>query len=429
MATIKDRLQSAWDAFMNRAPTPKDIDYGEITYFRPDRPRLTRGNERSVITAVLNRIAMDASAIDIKHVRLDENQRFQEELRTSLNRCLTLEANIDQTGRAFIHDVVLSMLDEGCVAVVPIKASESIFTSPSFKIGELRTGKIVQWHPKYVKVQIYNENNGRKEEILVPKRAAAIIENPMYAVMNEPNSTLQRLMRKLRILDSVDEIAGSGKLDMIIQLPYVIKSEARREQAEHRRKEIERQLEDSRYGIAYTDGTERIVQLNRSLDNNLQAQIEYLMKTFLSQLGITEEIMNGSADENVMQNYYTRIIEPILSAITDEMKRKFLTETARSQGQSIEFFRDPFKLMPTSNIAEIADKFTRNEIMTSNEIRQIVGMKPSDDPSADELRNKNLNQSAEAAAGEDKIKQALAEEEIAEQGKGQIQNGEEKVRL
>lgn len=392
MSTLNDRVRNAWNAFTGRDPTPV-YNYGQSSSVRPDRPRLSRGNERSIVTAVLNRIAMDCSSISIQHVRLDENDRFIEEIDDRLNECLITEANIDQTGRAFVQDIVLSMLDEGCVAIVPTYATKNIKTHDSFDIFEMRTAPVIEWYPQYVKVRVYNDKNGRKEDIVLPKKSVAIVENPFYAVMNEPNSTLQRLMRKLSLLDYVDEQSSTGKLDLIIQLPYVIKSEARRLQAEQRRKDIEMQLSGSKYGIAYTDGTERITQLNRSVENQLLNQITELTSMLYSQLGITKEIMEGTADEKTMNNYYSRTIEPILSAITDEMKRKFLTQTARSQRQSIVFFRDPFKLVPTSDLAELADKFTRNEIMTSNEIRQIVGMKPSDDPSADELRNKNLSQS------------------------------------
>ena len=394
MSTLNDRVRNAWNAFTGRDPTPA-YNYGQSSSVRPDRPRLSRGNERSIVTAVLNRIAMDCSSISIQHVRLDENDRFIEEIDDRLNECLITEANIDQTGRAFVQDIVLSMLDEGCVAIVPTYATKNIKTHDAFDIFEMRTAPVVEWYPQYVKVRVYNDKNGRKEDIVLPKKSVAIVENPFYAVMNEPNSTLQRLMRKLSLLDYVDEQSSTGKLDLIIQLPYVIKSEARRLQAEQRRKDIEMQLSGSKYGIAYTDGTERITQLNRSVENQLLNQITELTSMLYSQLGITKEIMEGTADEKTMNNYYSRTIEPILSAITDEMKRKFLTQTARSQRQSIVFFRDPFKLVPTSDLAELADKFTRNEIMTSNEIRQIVGMKPADDPSADELRNKNLSQSNE----------------------------------
>lgn len=396
---IMDRLQNAWNAFMNRDPT-KIVDYGMSSSIRPDRVRLTRGAERSIINSICTRIAIDASSIDIKHVRLDDNQRYVSEVDSGLNTCLTLEANLDQTARAFIQDVVSSMLDEGCVAVVPVDTSLNPDFTNSYDILSLRTGKILEWYPSSVKVRVYNERTGKKEDIIVKKRNAAIIENPLYSVMNEYNSIMQRLIRKLALLDITDENTASGKMDMIIQLPYTIKTEARREQAEKRRKDIETQLAVSKYGIAYIDGTEKVTQLNRSVENNLMKHIEYLTSMLYSQLGITEEIMNGTANEQTMLNYNNRTIEPILAAITDEFKRKFLTKTARSQKQSIEYFRDPFRLVPVNNIAEIADKFTRNEIMTSNEIRQIVGMKPSDDPKADELRNKNLSQPKEEMEAE-----------------------------
>lgn len=386
------RLKSAWNAFCNRDPTNWYGNMGTGYSYRPDRPRLSRGNERSIVTAVYNRIAMDAAAVNIQHVRLDDNGRFLSEVDSGLNSCLTLTANTDQTGRAFLQDVVLSMLDEGCIAIVPVDTTCNPEISSSYDILTMRTGKILEWRPQHIMVRLYNERTGQKEDIWVPKHTAAIIENPLYAVMNEPNSTMQRLIRKLNLLDVVDEQSSSGKLDLIIQLPYVIKTEARRQQAEKRRKDIEDQLAGSQYGIAYTDGTERITQLNRAVENNLMSQIEYLTSMLYSQLGITQSILDGSADDRTMLNYYNRTIEPILSAITDEMKRKFLTKTARSQRQSVAFFRDPFRLVPVNELAEIADKFTRNEIMTSNEIRQIVGMKPSTDPNADELRNKNLSE-------------------------------------
>ena len=391
MSRFTDRLSHAWNAFMNKDPTRyynPSVSYSN----RPDRIRLTRGNERTIVTSVYNRIGIDCAAIDIKHVRLDERGRYIETIDSSLNSCLTLEANIDQTGRALRQDIVMSMMDEGCVAIVPVDTDIDPTESDSFKIESIRTGKILEWYPKDVRVRIYNDRNGRFEERILPKKMIGIVENPLFAVMNEPNSTMQRLTRKLNLLDYVDEQNGAGKLDLIIQLPYIIKTEARRQQAEARRKDIEAQLAGSKYGIAYTDGTEHITQLNRSVDNQLFNQIEGLTRMLYSQLGITEEIMNGTADEAAMNNYYNRTIEPIMSAIVDEMKRKFLTKTARSQKQSIQFFRDPFKLIPTSELAEFADKFTRNEIMSSNEIRQIVGMQPSNDPSADELRNKNLSQ-------------------------------------
>lgn len=389
-AALPARLKRAWNAFMNRSPTYNNIGPGY--YCKPDRMRFTRGNERSMVTSVYNRIAIDASSINIRHVRLDDNGRFLSVMDSGLNNCLSSEANTDQTGRAFIQDAVMSMLDEGCVALVPVETDRNPNREDSYKILIMRTGQIVEWHPQHVKVRVYNEWTGEKEEVLLSKSAVAIVENPLYAVMNEPNSTMQRLIRKLNLLDAVDEQSGSGKLDLILQLPYVIKTEARRKQAEQRRKDIEDQLAGSKYGIAYTDGTERIVQLNRPVENNLMKQIEYLTSMLYGQLGITQSVMDGTADEKTMLNYHNRTIEPILSAIVDEMKRKFLTKTARSQLQSIEFFRDPFRLVPVNDIAEIADKFTRNEIMTSNEIRQIVGMKPSADPKADELRNKNLSE-------------------------------------
>lgn len=389
---VLDRLKHAWNAFNNKDPTRDWGDYGPAYSYRPDRATFTRGNERSLATSVYNRISMDASAIGIMHVRLDEDGRFTEPMKSGLNECLTVEANLDQTGRAFIQDAVMSMLDEGCVALVPIETSFDPAHSDSYDIRNMRTGRIVQWYPEMVKVSVYNERAGKKEELILPKRMVAIVENPLYAVMNEPNSTMQRLIRKLNLLDAVDEQSSSGKLDLIIQLPYVVKGEMRRQQAEQRRQDIEKQLTGSKYGIAYTDGTERITQLNRSVENNLMAQIEYLTSMLYSQLGLTQSILDGSADEQTMLNYYNRTIEPILAAIADEMKRKFLTKTARTQGQSIMFFRDPFGIVPVSQIAEIADKFTRNEIATSNEIRQVIGWKPSDDPSADELRNKNLSE-------------------------------------
>ena len=389
---VLDRLRHGWNAFMNRDPTYAQ-DLGPSYYYRPDRPRFTRGNERSIVTSVYNRIALDASAITIQHVRLDENGRFLSTIDSDLNKCLTLDANIDQTGRAFLQDAVMSMLDEGCVALVPVETDVDPNDTDSYKIFSIRTGKIVEWRPKHVKVRVYDERTGRKEDITLSKSSVAIVENPLYAVINEPNSTMQRLIRKLSLLDVTDEQTASGKLDLIIQLPYIIKTEARRQQAEQRRKDIEMQLAGSKYGIAYTDGTEHITQLNRSVENNLMKQVEYLTSMLYSQLGITQTILDGTADEKTMINYYTRTIEPIVSAIVDEMKRKFLTKTARSQRQSIEFFRDPFKLVPVNDIAEIADKFTRNEILTSNEIRQIVGIKPSNDPKADELINSNISQS------------------------------------
>lgn len=392
---ITDRLQHAWNAFVNNENRSRYYDRGHISSYKPDRVRFTRGNERSIVTSVYNRLALDASSMSIKHVRLDENGRFTEEIDSGLQNCLNIEANIDQTGRAFLQDVVMSMLDEGCVAIVPVDTTMNPMLSGSYEINTMRTAKILEWYPAHVRVRLYNDRKGIHEELILPKANVAIIENPLYAVINEPNSTMQRLIRKLNLLDVVDEQTSSGKLDLIIQLPYVIKSEARRKQADERRKDIEMQLSGSKYGIAYTDGTERITQLNRPAENNLMNQVQYLTDMLYSQLGLTQSILDGSADDKTMLNYYNRTIEPILAAIVDEIKRKFLTKTARAQKQTIMYFRDPFKLVPVNDIAEIADKFTRNEIMTSNEIRQIVGMKPSKDPDADELRNKNLNKSAE----------------------------------
>ena len=390
--TFGSRLKHAWNAFLNRDPTDYYQNVGPGYSYRPDRPRLTRGNEQSIVTSVYNRIALDASSISIQHVRLDGNNRFTSVVDSGLNGCFNLEANVDQTGRAFVQDVVMSMLDEGCVALVPVDTTLNPEITGSYDINSMRTGKILEWHPQHIKVRVYNDRTGQKEDILVPKSIVAIIENPLYAVINEPNSTMQRLIRKLNLLDVVDEQSSSGMLDLIIQLPYTLKSESRKKQAENRRQDIVDQLAGSKYGIAYVDATERITQLNRPIENNLMSQIEYLTSMLYSQLGVNQSVLDGTADEKTMLNYYNRTIEPIVSSITDEMKRKFLTKTARSQMQSILFFRDPFKLVPIADLAELADKFTRNEILTSNEMRQIMGMKPSDDPNADELRNKNLNQ-------------------------------------
>ena len=409
-----NRIQRGWNAFSNRDPTNDSNDQGMSYFYRPDRPRFTRGNERSIVTSVYNRIALDVSAINIQHVRLDDNGRFSSVIESGLHNCLTLDANTDQTGRAFIQDAVMSMLDEGCVALVPIETDKDPDTG-SFEIFSIRTGKIIEWRPKTVKVRTYNARTGKKEDIYVPKNSIAIVENPLYAVINEPNSTMQRLIRKLSLLDVTDENTASGKLDLIMQLPYTIKTEARRKQAEDRRKDVEMQLASSKYGIAYADATERITQLNRPVENNLMKQIEYLTSMLYSQLGITQTILDGTADDKTMLNYYNRTIEPIVSSIVDEMKRKFLTKTARTQKQSIMFFRDPFKLVPINDIAEIADKFTRNEIMTSNEIRQIVGMKPSDDPKADKLINSNISQSKMDIMGQNKTEN----EETNEGGKNQ----------
>ena len=396
-----NRLQHGWNAFRNRDPTPNYYD-GEAGYsYRPDRIRLTRGNERSIITSIYNRIALDVAQVDIKHCKLDENGRFISEVKSKLNNCLTVEANIDQTARAFRQDIVISLFDEGCIAIVPIDTTINPKVSDSYDICSMRTGKIVEWYPSKVKVNVYNERTGKREDLVLPKKSVVILENPFYAVMNEPNSTLQRLKRKLALLDISDEQTASGKLDLIIQLPYLIKSDARRQQAEQRRKDIESQLAGSKYGIAYTDGTEHITQLNRSVENNLLKQIESLTATLYSQLGITQAVMDGTADEKTMLNYNNRTIEPIVSTIVDGMKRIFLTKTARTQRQSICSFHDPFRLVPVNDIAEIADKFTRNEILTSNEIRQIIGIKPSEDPKADQLINSNISQSNNMMPEED----------------------------
>lgn len=396
MPTLRKRIKNAWNVFTSRDPTEQPVfhDYGISYGYRPDRIRLTRGNERSIVNAVYNRIAIDVASIDVKHVKTDENDLFVEEIDSLLNDVLQTEANIDQTGRNLMIDAVISLLDEGVIAIVPVDIDENEETD-SFDVLSLRVAKIIQWYPEHVKVRVYNEKTGYKQDIVINKRSVCVVENPFYSVMNEPNSTLQRLIRKLNLLDAIDEQTGSGKLDIIIQLPYVIKTEARKKQAEDRRKDIEAQLAGSKYGIAYTDGTERITQLNRPAENNLLTQIEYLTSMLYSQLGITEEVLNGTADEKTMLNYYNRTIEPIMSAIVDEMKRKLLTWNARKEGQSIKFFRNPFKLVPVTEMAEIADKFGRNEILTPNEIRGIVGFKPSDDPQANELRNRNISQSNE----------------------------------
>lgn len=397
--SFSSRLKHAWNAFMNRDPTTNSYEgypyyYGGSSYSN-FRPRLTRGHERSIVTSVINQIAIDVAQIDIKHVRLDDKGRFESEINSGLNECLTLNANLDQTGRAFKQDIVMSLLDEGHVAIVPVDTRFDPTDTQSIDILSMRTGKVTKWFPDAVQVNVYNELTGSREDITLPKSMVAIIENPLYSVINEPNSTYQRLVRKLNMLDAVDEQSSSGKLDLLIQLPYTLKAKSRQEQAEKRRKEIEMQLTGSKYGIAYVDSTEHITQLNRSVENNLMSQIEYLTKMLYSQLGISEEVLNGTADEKTMLNYRNRTIEPIVSAIVDEMKRKFLTKTARSQKQSIECFANPFKLVPVNNVAEIADKFTRNEIMTSNEIRQVIGMMPSSDPKADQLVNSNISQSDE----------------------------------
>ena len=416
--SLISRFKNSWNAFLNRDPTYYSYkDVGVSSYYRPDRVRFSRGNEKSLVTSIYNRISLDVAAVKIKHVRLDDNNRYKEEIDSGLNNCFNLEANMDQTGRAFIQDIVMSMFDEGSVAIVPVETDKNPDVTDSYEILSMRTGKILEWYPNRVKVRVYNELTGKKEDIIVPKNTVGIIENPLYAVINEPSSTMQRLIRKLNLLDAIDEQSGSGKLDLIIQLPYIIKSEARRQQAENRRRDIESQLSGSKYGIAYTDGTERITQLNRPVENNLMKQIEYLTSTLYGQLGITQGIMDGTADEKTMLNYNSRTVEPIVSAIVDELKRKFLTKTARSQKQSILFFIDPFKLVPVNDIAEIADKFTRNEILTSNEIRQIIGIKPSNDPKADKLVNSNISQPEQDNAEQTKI----TEENIKG---GENQNGE-----
>ena len=414
---IFDRLQHAWNAFMNKDPTYNYQGVGMGYSYRPDRPRLTRGNERSIINSIFNKIALDVASIDIVHCKLDENNRYIETIDSGLNNCLTLEANIDQTGRAFIQDIVMSMLDEGSVAIVPVDTTLNPKDTNSYDIVSMRTGKILAWYPEHVRVQLYNERTGKKEELILPKKTVGIIENPLYTVINEQNSTMQRLKRKLALLDMVDEQNSSGKLDLIIQLPFVVKSDARRQQAEKRRKDIEMQLVGSKYGIAYTDGTERITQLNRPVDNNLFTQVESLTSMLYSQLGITQSVLDGTADEKTMLNYYNRSIAPFVDAIVDELKRKFLSKTARTRKQSIQAFRDPFKLVPVNELAEIADKFTRNEILSSNEIRQIIGRKPSKDPKADQLVNSNISQPNQGQPMDDEMT------EYYDEG-GENQNGE-----
>ena len=414
---IFDRLQHAWNAFMNKDPTYNYQGVGMGYSYRPDRPRLTRGNERSIINSIFNKIALDVASIDIVHCKLDEDNRYIETIDSGLNNCLTLEANIDQTGRAFIQDVVMSMLDEGSVAIVPVDTTINPKDTNSYDIVSMRTGKILAWYPEHVQVQLYNEKTGKKEELILPKKTVGIIENPLYTVINEQNSTMQRLKRKLALLDMVDEQNSSGKLDLIIQLPFVVKSDARRQQAEKRRKDIEMQLVGSKYGIAYTDGTERITQLNRPVDNNLFTQVESLTSMLYSQLGITQSVLDGTADEKTMLNYYNRSIAPFVDAIVDELKRKFLSKTARTRKQSIQAFRDPFKLVPVNELAEIADKFTRNEILSSNEIRQIIGRKPSKDPKADQLVNSNISQPNQDRPMDDEMT------EYYDEG-GENQNGE-----
>ena len=395
--TLMTRIKNSWNAFRNRDPTMFYNEPGMSYTYRPDRPRFTRGNERTIATSVFNKIAMDVAAVDIRHCRIDENGRYIEDMKTDFNECLTLEANIDQSHRAFRQEAVMSMFDEGIIAIVPIETKGDPILSTSFDIKSMRTGKIIEWFPRSVKIEVYNDQTGRKEQIIMPKKSVAIVENPLYSVINEPNSTLKRLVRKLALLDAIDEQSASGKLDLIIQLPYAVKGELKQQQADKRRESIVEQLRDS-HGIAYIDGTEKVIQLNRSIENNLPKQIENLTNTFYSQIGITSTIMDGTADEQTMLNYNNRTIEPIVSAIVDAMKRSFLSKTARTQGQTIMAFRDPFKLVPINNIAEIADKLTRNEILTSNEVRQIIGFKPSKDPKADQLRNSNISEAKNSVA-------------------------------
>lgn len=387
---FRNGFAHGWNAF-NRDPTRLPYVYGQSYARNPTQINLRFGNERSIIASIYNRIGIDVAAVSIQHVRVDQNGRYTGAIDSGLNECLTTKANIDQAGRAFIQDVAMSLCDEGSVAIIPVDTTENPDITNSYDINSMRTGKILEWYPSHVRVEVYNERIGRREELILPKSTVAIVENPLYAVMNEPNSTLKRLIHKLNLLDAVDEQSGSGKLDLIFQLPYVIKSEARRKQAEQRRKDIEEQLSGSKYGIAYTDGSERVHQLNRPAENNLMAQITYLTSMLYSQLGMTENVFNGTADEAEMLNYYNRTIEPILAAITDAMKMAFLTKTARTQGQTIAYFREPFKLVPVNNLADIVDKFTRNEVLSSNEVRSLIGYKPVNDPKADELRNKNIN--------------------------------------
>lgn len=423
MARLRDRLQHAWNAFFGR-DHPVKVDYGAGSYHRPDRTFILGGSDRSIVTSICNRIAIDVAGVPIQHVRVDINNRYVADIDSSLNDRLTLEANKDQTGRAFIQDLVMTMFDDGCAAAVPVDTSLDPAKSSSYEIYSMRVGKIVQWHPDHVRVRVYNDAIGRREEILLPKKQVAIIENPLYSIMNEPNSTLQRLIRKLNMLDKIDEQSASGKLDLIIQLPYVVKTKTKEDQAEKRRKAIEEQLNGSKYGIAYTDGTEKITQLNRPIENNLLNQIEYLTNQLYGQLGLTPEILNGTADEKAMLNYNNRTVEPILAAIVNEYRRKFLTKTARTQGQSIMFIMDPFKLVPVDNIADIADRFTRNEILSSNEIRGIVGFKPVADERADELRNKNLNENDAQLMGEPvTTENQYGSDGVPESHPQEIQNG------
>ena len=423
---FKDRIQHAWNAFFNNRDPTEHYTYQDlgVSYgYRPDRMRFSKGNERSIITSIFNRIAVDCAAVDIKHVKLDENGRYEKDAESGLNYCLTQEANIDQTGRAFIQDVIMSMMDEGCVAIVPVDTTLDPKKTESFDIKSLRTGKILEWYPAHVKVRVYNDRTGKKEDITLPKKFVGIVENPFYAVMNEPNSTLQRLIRKLNLLDAIDEQSGSGKLDLIVKLPYSVKTPTKRSQAEDRRKDIEEQLAGSKYGIAYIDATESVTQLNRPVENNLMKQIEYLTSTLYGQLSITQGVMDGTADEKTMLNYNNRTVVAFLTPVVEEMKRKFLTKTARSQSHSIMFFMDPFKLVPIDQFAEIADKLTRNEIATSNEIRQKIGWNPSKDPKADQLRNSNITQPEESTAEQSQEYKSISEEIKELNEGGEIQNG------
>ena len=423
MADPLSVIRHAWGLFTNtnnKNPTVKPE--GSSYTISPTRPRFTRGNERTIVTSVYNRIAIDASNIDVMHVRLDDEGRFKEPIKSNLNNCLTVEANIDQSSRSFMLDVVISLLDEGCVAVVPVKTTLNPNNTESYDIDELRTGRIMEWFPKHVLVKLYNDETGMYQDVTLPKSQVAIIENPLYTIMNEPNSTMQRLIHKLSLLDIIDEESSSGKMDLIIQLPYIIKNDTKRSQAEERRKQIEDQLRGSRYGVAYIDGTEKVTQLNRSVENNILKQVEYLTNLLYSQLGLTQTIMDGTADENAMNNYYNRTVEPVVSAIIDEFHRKFLTKTARTQGQAIMFFRDPFKLMSVTSIADTADKFTRNELLTSNEFRQIIGRKPSTDPKADMLLNKNISHAPEELDGYDKNNQKNQNEKSNNKEKEDLEN-------
>lgn len=412
---IKNRIKNAWDAFTSRDPTWIPSNYGPADYDRPDRPVLKRGNDRTIVNSIYNRMAVDVAATRIVHAKIDENDRFIETVDSNLNECLTVEANIDQTGRQFIQDICMSMFDEGYIAIVPVVTTINPDKSESFgrDIDVMRRGQILEWHPKHIKVRVYNQNTGKKEDLILSKETVAIVENPLYAIMNSPNSTLQRLIHKLALLDKMDNDTASDKLNLIIQLPYVVKTKLRKEQATERVEAIENQLAKGKHGIAYADATEKITQLNRPIENNLLSQIEYLTKQLYGQLGITQEIMEGTADEKTMLNYYNRTIEPILAALTDEMKRKFLSKTARTQKQTILFFRDPFRLVPINDIAEIADKFTRNEIMTANEIRQVVGMRPSNNPNADDLRNRNIiaTEYGNVYDGNPNVEEGVVEEE------------------